>query len=67
MATTTPTLETYQTQLVHGSLTAGALKFGSFTLKSGRCDPILSSLRTAYTFLLTHSLYVSCQGLALLF
>lgn len=30
-------LETYQAQLVNDALTAGALKFGSFTLKSGRC------------------------------
>jgi hypothetical protein len=38
MATTTLALAPYQTQLVDASLTAGALKFGSFTLKSGRCD-----------------------------
>lgn len=31
------TLETYQVQLVNDSLAVGALKFGSFTLKSGRC------------------------------
>jgi hypothetical protein len=30
-------LETYQAQLVDDSLSVGALKFGSFTLKSGRC------------------------------
>jgi len=34
---TTSALESYQAQLVNDSLTAGALKFGSFTLKSGRC------------------------------
>jgi len=32
-------LETYQAQLVDDSLKAGALKFGSFTLKSGRLSP----------------------------
>ncbi len=41
MATTTPVLESYQAQLVNDSLTAGALKFGSFTLKSGRCDQLM--------------------------
>jgi orotate phosphoribosyltransferase len=40
-ATTTTTLESYQSQLVNDALTAGALKFGSFTLKSGRCDQFI--------------------------
>lgn len=30
------TLEKYQSDLIEHSMTAGALKFGSFTLKSGR-------------------------------
>jgi hypothetical protein len=37
-AAVTSAMESYQTQLVNDSLTAGALKFGSFTLKSGRYD-----------------------------
>ena len=40
MATTPSALEDYQAQLVDDALTAGALKFGSFTLKSGRCDQL---------------------------
>jgi hypothetical protein len=40
MATTPSALENYQAQLVDDALTAGALKFGSFTLKSGRCDQL---------------------------
>ncbi|KAI0056616.1 orotate phosphoribosyltransferase [Artomyces pyxidatus] len=53
-------LQDYQTALVDDALTVGALKFGSFTLKSGRISPyffnaglistgpLLSSLGTAY-------------------
>ena len=41
MAATTSDLESYQTELVNDALTVGALKFGSFTLKSGRCDPLM--------------------------
>jgi hypothetical protein len=41
MVTTSSALESYQAQLVNDSLTAGALKFGSFTLKSGRCDQLM--------------------------
>ncbi len=35
-------LEKYQTELIEHGMTVGALKFGSFTLKSGRsvCFPI---------------------------
>jgi orotate phosphoribosyltransferase len=58
--TGTVTLEGYQIQLVNDSLTAGALKFGSFTLKSGRCDP--SYARSATPFNVKRY-----QGLALLF
>lgn len=43
MVTTSSALERYQAQLVNDSLTAGALKFGSFTLKSGRCDQLMIS------------------------
>jgi orotate phosphoribosyltransferase len=44
MATTTSALESYQSQLVNDALTAGALKFGSFTLKSGRCDQFILAI-----------------------
>jgi orotate phosphoribosyltransferase len=43
MVTTTSALESYQAQLVNDSLSAGALKFGSFTLKSGRYDQLIFS------------------------
>ncbi|KAJ2914021.1 hypothetical protein MD484_g6393, partial [Candolleomyces efflorescens] len=53
-------LKTYQTELIEHAMSVGALKFGSFTLKSGRqspyffnagllcTGPILASLSTAY-------------------
>ncbi|TDL22064.1 orotate phosphoribosyltransferase [Rickenella mellea] len=53
-------LQTYQTELIDNALSAGALKFGSFTLKSGRISPyffnagllcsgqLLSAIATAY-------------------
>jgi len=37
-------LSEVQQQLIDGSFTAGALRFGSFTLKSGRCDNHCSAL-----------------------
>ncbi|KAI0277987.1 phosphoribosyltransferase-like protein [Russula aff. rugulosa BPL654] len=61
-------LESYQAQLVNDSLTAGALKFGSFTLKSGRVSPyffnaglistgpLLNSLCTAYAHTIANAL-----------
>lgn len=61
-------LESYQVQLVNDSLTAGALKFGSFTLKSGRISPyffnaglistgpLLNSLCTAYAHTISKGL-----------
>ncbi|KAI9507851.1 orotate phosphoribosyltransferase [Russula earlei] len=61
-------LESYQTQLVDDSLTIGALKFGSFTLKSGRVSPyffnaglistgpLLNSLCTAYAHTISKAL-----------
>jgi len=61
-------LECYQTQLVNDSLTAGALKFGSFTLKSGRVSPyffnaglistgpLLNTLCTAYAHTIAKAL-----------
>jgi len=62
------TLETYQVQLVNDSLSVGALKFGSFTLKSGRVSPyffnaglistgpLLNSLGTAYAHTIAKAL-----------
>jgi hypothetical protein len=32
----TPALQTYQNELIEQAMSVGALKFGSFTLKSGR-------------------------------
>nr|BAN13556.1 uridine 5'-monophosphate synthase/orotate phosphoribosyltransferase [Cyathus stercoreus] len=55
-----PTLEKYQTELIEQAMSIGALKFGEFTLKSGRISPyffnagllctgpILASLSSAY-------------------
>lgn len=34
-------LEKYQTELIEHGMSAGALKFGTFTLKSGRSVPSL--------------------------
>jgi hypothetical protein len=51
---TMSTLETYQVQLVNDSLSVGALKFGSFTLKSGRCVLMLPLLRARpFLFMVT--------------
>ncbi|KAI0263045.1 orotate phosphoribosyltransferase [Gloeopeniophorella convolvens] len=61
-------LEAYQTQLVDDSLSVGALKFGSFTLKSGRISPyffnaglistgpLLNSLCSAYAHAIAKAL-----------
>ncbi|KAJ7574387.1 phosphoribosyltransferase-like protein [Mycena floridula] len=61
-------LKSYQDQLIQDAMAVGALKFGSFTLKSGRISPyffnasllssgsILSTLSTAYAATIVDSL-----------
>ncbi|KAG6868645.1 hypothetical protein C0993_012689 [Termitomyces sp. T159_Od127] len=64
-------LEAYQTDLIENAMSVNALKFGSFTLKSGRISPyffnagllstgpILASLSTAYADTISKALSAS--------
>ncbi|KAI1797990.1 orotate phosphoribosyltransferase [Ganoderma leucocontextum] len=61
-------LDKYQTELIEDSMAAGALKFGTFTLKSGRSSPyffnagllasgpVLDTLCSAYAATIAHAL-----------
>ncbi|THH00725.1 hypothetical protein EW026_g1846 [Hermanssonia centrifuga] len=69
-------LEKYQTELIEHGMTVGALKFGSFTLKSGRSSPyffnagllasgpVLNTLCSAYASTISASLQAAASGSA---
>ncbi|PSR74372.1 hypothetical protein PHLCEN_2v9880 [Hermanssonia centrifuga] len=69
-------LEKYQTELIEHGMTVGALKFGSFTLKSGRSSPyffnagllasgpVLNTLCSAYASTISASLQAAAFGSA---
>lgn len=67
-------LQTYQTALIEHSMAAGALKFGSFTLKSGRISPyfvnagllasgpVIDTVCSAYAATIAESLEAAASG-----